>query len=206
MSGTQWRQEKEVRQEKLARLEEMKDSALVTSSWVKERLEVLVGDVWCVDWQCVIISSDISTPTTSPPVPRPPSPPWARAKVVSPVPQPKSNILKYLFVICRVLNILLTFRAPKEQNVSNKMIPTNESRVSRVISTNERAELWFEEPGQRFGMDLAAINLQRGREHGVAGWGRWRDWCGLQPLSDWEDLHGIMPNTSVMVRRCFSIV
>ena len=95
MSGTQWRQEKEVRQEKLARLEEMKDSALVTSSWVKERLEVLVGDVWCVDWQCVIISSDISTPTTSPPVPRPPSPPWARAKVVSPVPQPKSNNLKH---------------------------------------------------------------------------------------------------------------
>ena len=45
MSGTQWRQEKEVRQEKLARLEEMKDSARVTSSCVKERLGVV--EVWC---------------------------------------------------------------------------------------------------------------------------------------------------------------
>ena len=41
MSGTQWRQEKEVRQEKLARLEEMKDSARLTSSWVKERRGVV---------------------------------------------------------------------------------------------------------------------------------------------------------------------
>ena len=54
MSGTQWRQEKEVRQEKLARWEEMKDSARVTSSWVKERPGVV--EVRWVDWQCWIIS------------------------------------------------------------------------------------------------------------------------------------------------------
>ena len=41
MFATQWRQEKEVRQEKLARLEEMKDSARLTSSWVKERRGVV---------------------------------------------------------------------------------------------------------------------------------------------------------------------
>ena len=46
MSGTQWRQEKDVRQEKLARLEEMKNSAWVMSTWLKERLAVL--EVWCV--------------------------------------------------------------------------------------------------------------------------------------------------------------
>ena len=53
-------------------------------------------------------------------------------------------------------------------------------------------------------MDLAAINMQRGREHGVPGYGRWRDWCGLHHLSDWEDLHGLMPNKSIMVRGHFS--
>ena len=38
MSWTQWRQEKEVMQEKPERLEEMKESALLTSSCRKERL------------------------------------------------------------------------------------------------------------------------------------------------------------------------
>ena len=65
---------------------------------------------------------------------------------------------------------------------------------------NESADLWFEEPGKSFGMDLAAINMQRGREHGVPGYGRWRDWCGLHHLSGWDDMHGVMPNKSIMVR------
>ena len=37
MSWTQWRQEKDVIQEKLDRLEDRKVSGLVTSSWWKER-------------------------------------------------------------------------------------------------------------------------------------------------------------------------
>ena len=55
-------------------------------------------------------------------------------------------------------------------------------------------------------MDLAAINMQRGREHGVPGYGRWRDWCGLHHLTDWEDLQGVMPNKSVMVRESHYLI
>ena len=26
---------------------------------------------------------------------------------------------------------------------------------------------------------------------------RWREWCGLHPITNWEDLLGVMPNKSV---------
>ena len=26
---------------------------------------------------------------------------------------------------------------------------------------------------------------------------RWREWCGMKPMTSWEDLHGVMSNKSV---------
>jgi hypothetical protein len=48
-------------------------------------------------------------------------------------------------------------------------------------------------------MDLAAMNMQRGREHGVPGYTSYREICGLPPISDWTDLlmQGIMRNETV---------
>eukprot|EP00088_Acartia_fossae_P057509 TRINITY_DN670_c0_g1_i4.p1 TRINITY_DN670_c0_g1~~TRINITY_DN670_c0_g1_i4.p1 ORF type:complete len:203 (-),score=42.45 TRINITY_DN670_c0_g1_i4:100-708(-) len=37
------------------------------------------------------------------------------------------------------------------------------------------------------GNDLAAINLQRGRDHGIPGYNSWRKWCKLPPLKSWKD-------------------
>ena len=91
MSGTQWRQEKEVTREKLDRLAEMKESAVLESSWWKEML----AGAWCLALLWETISWEMSTPTTSPGAPAPPRLPSARAAVVSPVPQPKSSSLKW---------------------------------------------------------------------------------------------------------------
>jgi len=38
------------------------------------------------------------------------------------------------------------------------------------------------------GLDLVALNIQRGRDHGVAPYLRWRMWCGLSPVESWDDL------------------
>ncbi|KRT84926.1 peroxidase [Oryctes borbonicus] len=43
-----------------------------------------------------------------------------------------------------------------------------------------------------FGMDLAAINIQRGRDHGIPSYTSWRQPCGLSPINDWNDLAKVM--------------
>ncbi|KAI4456683.1 oxidase/peroxidase [Holotrichia oblita] len=43
-----------------------------------------------------------------------------------------------------------------------------------------------------FGMDLAAINIQRGRDHGIPPYTSWRQPCSLSPINDWNDLSKVM--------------
>lgn len=43
-----------------------------------------------------------------------------------------------------------------------------------------------------FGLDLVALNLQRGRDHGLPGYTEWRQVCGLRRPRSWADLEDIM--------------
>ena len=46
-------------------------------------------------------------------------------------------------------------------------------------------------------MDLVSLNIQRGREHGIPSYNRWREWCGLHTINTWDDLLSVMANHSV---------
>ncbi|XP_042884671.1 chorion peroxidase-like [Penaeus japonicus] len=62
--------------------------------------------------------------------------------------------------------------------------------------TQEVTNHLFEDPGERFGMDLVSLNLQRGREFGIPGYTTYRKYCGLSPVHNFEDLARHMTNVT----------
>ncbi|XP_057291712.1 lactoperoxidase-like [Hydractinia symbiolongicarpus] len=45
--------------------------------------------------------------------------------------------------------------------------------------------------------DLTALNIQRGRDHGLPTYGTWRSVCNLPAVNTFDDLVGIMPNRTI---------
>lgn len=52
-------------------------------------------------------------------------------------------------------------------------------------------------PDEQVGLDLASMNIQRGRDQALPGYNAFRDWCGLGRATSAEDLLGYMNSQSV---------
>ncbi|KAG1696951.1 Peroxidase [Nymphon striatum] len=76
------------------------------------------------------------------------------------------------------------------------MVNQEANAVDDAISTEVTNHL-FEKENEPFGMDLVAINMQRGRDHGLPGYNDYREYCGLGRFYNIDQLTGIMPNHTV---------
>ena len=55
------------------------------------------------------------------------------------------------------------------------------------------------ESATQVGQDLLAINIQRGRSHGIPSYNEYRDFCGLSKIFVWTDLLSEMPLRTVLI-------
>ncbi len=65
------------------------------------------------------------------------------------------------------------------------------------IFTPEMTEWLFPEDDANFGNDIAALNIQRGRDHQIQGYPAYRDYCGLGEAKNWNDITDLIPPTLV---------
>ena len=68
------------------------------------------------------------------------------------------------------------------QSQSEKMDSKMENTLTNYLFCGEHCDL-----RKGFGQDLAARNIQRGRDHGLPGYVRFRTVCGLSVPSSWSD-------------------
>ncbi|XP_047481011.1 peroxidasin homolog pxn-1-like [Penaeus chinensis] len=54
-------------------------------------------------------------------------------------------------------------------------------------------------PGHPVGSDLYALDVQRGRDHGLQGYTSWRRACGLPAVTDFSQLSQVMPRRLALV-------
>ncbi|XP_059471653.1 peroxidase-like [Neocloeon triangulifer] len=66
------------------------------------------------------------------------------------------------------------------------------ARNSYHTMSRELTDHLFETPEFNPGLDLAAMNIQRGRDHGLMPYNSWREPCGLRRVEKWEDLTYVM--------------
>jgi len=72
--------------------------------------------------------------------------------------------------------------------VSQAMDPSMSQEVTNHL---------FQDSDKNWGLDLAALNMQRGRDHGIPSYNAFRGYCGLKPARHWGDLGGVFSNETL---------
>ena len=80
------------------------------------------------------------------------------------------------------------------------------TKFDRFFTTEVTHHL-FRRFNASFGLDLVAINIQRGRDHGIPPYNAWRKLCGLPVLHSFEDLNHIMdPDAAAKIATLYESV
>ena len=83
------------------------------------------------------------------------------------------------------------FASPAKKNLPHQVM--NEELTERLFGAVHAVAL-----------DLSALNIQRGRDHGLPSYTAWRTYCGLSPVGGWNDMDRLLGvNLSRELRRLY---
>lgn len=74
------------------------------------------------------------------------------------------------------------------KRIGRWMSSTYCQKMDRFFSNQLRNHLFEGDPGDA--LDLGALNIQRGRDHGLPGYNKFRELCGLFPAAFFSNLQG----------------
>lgn len=80
---------------------------------------------------------------------------------------------------------------PERMSSTTASTPTSEATTTTTAPSTRRT----------VGLDLVSLNIQRGRDHGLAAYGEWRRYCGLPPADTWEEMADAVDEESLRSMR-----
>ncbi|XP_052240940.1 peroxidase-like protein 3 [Dreissena polymorpha] len=72
------------------------------------------------------------------------------------------------------------------QGLAYALSALDSQKTDRVIEDTVRNHLFVNTPIADKSFDLASLNIQRGRDHGLPSYNEFRKWCGLSSVSSWK--------------------
>ncbi|KAF3695780.1 Eosinophil peroxidase [Channa argus] len=80
--------------------------------------------------------------------------------------------------------------------------PTKLNTQSKMMTDELRDKLF--QFSAKLALDLASLNMQRGRDHGIPGYNKWRKFCGLSQPQSLSDL-AIVMNSTILARNLMDL-
>ncbi|KAK6174188.1 hypothetical protein SNE40_017509 [Patella caerulea] len=81
------------------------------------------------------------------------------------------------------------------------LVKDTPERVDRFITSQLTDHLFEDTFGDS--LDLAALNIQRGRDHGIPSYNVWRRWCGLSTFNNFQSMPGLQPGAAQQFSRIY---
>ncbi|KAJ9595022.1 hypothetical protein L9F63_013688, partial [Diploptera punctata] len=76
-------------------------------------------------------------------------------------------------------------------------LATQGSQKNDISYSNDLTEMLYKE-GIAFGMDVVSLDIQRGRDHGLPGYNKFRKFCGRKAAKSFNDFLDVMPKSNQM--------